>query len=578
MFLRRINRRKDGKCHYYWALVESYWTERGSRQRVVSYIGGPGPRRGKGLKQAAERCESYQQDFLAPEELPEYVEIDTRKVRTERQREFGGVWLGSKLYNQVGLDDFFSDIIPHGKEAIEWSKVIKILVLSRFYCPSSELHIAEQLYRSSAFEDLLGISPKDIYDNRLYRCLDRMLPYKKELQQYLKNKLGELFDIRYDLFLYDVTSTYFEGNHLGSTLAKRGYSRDHRPDCKQVNIALVVTSEGIPLGYEVFEGNRHDSRTVQAMVEEMEELYGKAERIWVMDRGMVSEDNLKFFRQSGRRYIIGTPKNSLKRFERNMVEKGWKEVRAGIEVKLCDSPDSTDEVFILCKSKERAQKERAMHDRFVERIEKGIERLEKACERQAGKDISKIIERRIGRLLQTNSRAAGLFDIRTLYDRVNKKTKLLLERRDSLSHWIRQSEGHYLLRSNIADWEPKELWKAYIHLTDVEAAFRIQKQDLHLRPIWHQKDERIKAHIFVCFLSFVLWKSFGLMCHRGGLGDEPRKVFEEIKRICMVDVVLTTRSGEELKIRTVPRLGKPMQFLLHKLGLSLPERLTKRIS
>ena len=578
MFLRRINKRKNGKNHYYWALVESYRTEQGVRQRIVGYIGDVTGKKAKQYKQAIERCDSYQQDFLSPEELPEHCTIETRKTRTERQRQFGGVWLGNKLFETLGLDEYFSSRITPTWEEVDWPSVIKILILSRFCRPSSESYIAEHFYEQAAFEDFLGIPAAKIYDNRLYRGLDKLLPHKDGLQCHLKERLGTLFGITYDLFLYDVTSTYFEGEMSGSELAQRGYSRDSRPDCKQVCIALVVTKEGLPLGYEVFAGNRHDSTTVAEVVEKMERLYGKADRIWVMDRGMVSDANLDTLRQEGRRYIIGTPKATLKRFEQRLTEASdWQVVREGVEVKICPSPERTDEVFILCKSKERAHKEQAMHDRFIRRIEKGVEKLRAACERSNGKDITKTIERRIGRLFEQNSRGAAFFTVSTQYDTAAHRTVLAVQKKDSDTEWLRQAEGHYLLRTNITDWEPQRLWEAYINLTDAEEAFRIHKSDLHLRPIWHHDDDRIQAHIFVCFLAFALWKSFGLMCKKAGLGDEPRRVYEEIKKICMVDVVLTTTDGKELKIRTVPRPDRPLQQLLQHLGLRLPERLTKRV-
>jgi transposase len=426
-------------------------------------------------------------------------------------------------------------------------------------------------------EDLFGIPAAQLYDNLLYRGLDRLLIHKQALQTHLKNRLGELFKIKYDLFLYDVTSTYFEGEHAGSELCQRGYSRDSRPDCKQICIALVVTREGLPLGYEIFAGNTHDSTTVQDIVETMEKSYGSAERIWVMDRGMVSEKNLEMLNQSGRRYIIGTPKSSLQQFEKYLLDKDWQMVHEGVEVKLCRTPENENEVFILCKSRDRAQKEKSMHDRFVQRIEEGIEKLKQSCEKHPGKDISRIIERRIGRLLQQNSRGASFFTISTHYDPKTALTEIHVDKDDEENHWKRRTEGHYLLRSNITDWDPKQLWEAYIHLTDAEEAFKINKSDLHLRPVWHQKDDRIKAHVFVCFIAFVLWKTFGQMCKNAGLGDEPRRVFNELKRISMVDVVLTTSEGKELKIRTVPRPEKPLQTLLYHLKLNLPERLTKRV-
>jgi transposase len=577
MYLRRINKCKSGKSHYYWALVESYRTDRGVRQRVVGYIGDVSKHRARGVREAVERCESYQQDFLSPEELPDRVEVQPGKTRTERQREFGGVWLGNKLFRQMGLESYFADYFASQREWADWASIIKVLVLCRFFRPSSELMVAEHVYEHSALEDLLGIASSQVYENRLYRALDKLLPCKESLQGHLKRRMETLFGVEYDLFLYDVTSTYFEGEMNESVLSQRGYSRDSRPDCKQVCIALVVTKEGLPLGYEVFAGNRPDSTTVVEIVEKMEALYGIADRIWVMDRGMVSERNLAFLRRSGRRYIIGTARRELRRFEQRLLDRDWCEVRGGVEVKLCNSPDTEEEQFILCKSKDRARKEQAIHDRFARRIEEGIDALQRTCEQRRGKDISKAIERRVGRLLERNSRAAAFFEIRTSFNTPLRRTLVNVQRHDSRSHWLRRTEGHYLLRTNISDWEPQRLWEAYITLTDAEEAFRIHKSDLHLRPIWHRKDDRIQAHIFVCFLAFALWKSFALMCKQAGLGDEPRRVFEEIKKISIVDVVLITTGGEELRIRTVPKPAKPLQVLLHRLGLRLPERLTKRI-
>jgi transposase len=573
MYLRRINKKACGKNHYYWALVESYRTDRGVRQRIVGYIGDVTKKRAKGTQQSIEKCYSYQQDFLSPEELPEKIEIEPKKTRTERQRQFGGVWLGNKLFKKLGLDDFFKE-----SNSSDWLTIFKILTISRFCKPSSELHIAEHLYEQSSMEDFFGIPAQKLYVQRLYRGLDRLLVHKDMLQRHLKERLGTIFNIEYDLFLYDVTSTYFEGEHAGSNLCKRGYSRDMRFDCKQICIALVVTKEGLPLGYEIFSGNTHDSRTLEHIVHTMESFYGDSPaRIWVMDRGMVSEENLEMLRQKGRRYIIGTPKACLKSMEQYLTKKDWQFVHSGVEVKICPSPDHEDEVFILCKSRDRSMKEKPMHDRFIKRIDAGLEKIKKYCENRTGRETLKVAERRVGRLLQQNSRGASFFSITTSYDKATRKTTLAVERKDNDSHWKRMTEGHYILRSNIREWQPQQLWQAYIHLTDAEEAFKINKSDLHLRPIWHQKDHRVQGHVFVCFIAFVLWKTFGLMCKNAGLGDEPRRVFNEINRICMVDVVLTTTMGNEMKIRTVPRPEKPLQILLQRLGLNLPERLTKRV-
>lgn len=576
MYIRRIKVKKCGKDHFYWALMESYRTEKGPRQRLVSYIGDVNKEKAEGFVYATEKRTSKQQSFLLPEELPEKVEILPSLTETERSRKFGGVWLGNKLFDKLELDKYFSNSLLADDEKSSWLDIIKILTISRFNHPSSELHIAEHLYEHSAMKDFFGIPAEKLYDNRLYRGLDKMLSYKKGLSQHLMKKLGTLFKIDYDLFLYDVTSTYFEGAYADSKLCKRGYSRDGRPDCKQVCIGLVVTRDGLPLGYEVFAGNTHDSKTVDNIITAMEKNYGQANRIWVMDRGMISEDNLKMLREKERRYIVGTPKSSLKHVEKQLLEKNdWQEVHAGVNVKLCPSDAGDKEVFILCKSSDRALKEKAMHDLFVKRIEDQLEKLKKTCEYRSGKDITKSIERRIGRILQQNSRAAAFFDIQTSYDDVCKQTTIVVHKTDDASQWQRATEGHYLLRTNITDWKAQQLWEAYIHLTDAEEAFRIHKSDLHLRPVWHHKDERIQAHIFVCFVSFVLWKTFGLMCKEAGLGDEPRRVYEEIKTINMVDVVLTTTEGRKLKIRTVAQPEKPLQILLQRLGLQLPKRLSK---
>ena len=575
MYLRRINKWASGKNHCYWALVESRRTVQGPRQHVVCYLGDADVREALEVQRSVERVDSYQCDFFEREELPERLEINPRHIRTERIRDFGGVWVGLKLYEMLGLDRYFESKLSRGREWVEWSEVLKILVISRFVDPRSELQLAEHTFEDSAFEDLLGVPGRHINDDRLYRALDVALPHKDGLSVHLKERLGELFDIEFDLYLYDVTSTYFEGAYRDSGLAQYGYSRDKRSDCKQVCIGLVVTREGLPLGYEVFAGNTHDGTTVEDIVETMEARYGKAMRVWVLDRGMTSPENIEFLQSQGRRYIIGTPKSSLRKFEQYLVEKDWHEIRDGVEVKLCPSPDSTSEIFILCRSRDRALKEQAMHERFAKRIEDGLERMRSTCQRRKGKDITGILERRIGRLLEKNSRAAALFDIETEYDVQLQQTVLRHTKREEYAEWASLSEGYYLLRTNITDWTPQQLWEAYIHLTDAEYAFRIHKSDLKIRPIWHQKSERILAHIFISFLSFVLWKTLGQLCKSKGLGTEPRKVLEEIKQVKLVDVILATSQGREVRLRTIARPEKPTQLLLHKLGWHLPEALTK---
>jgi len=443
-------------------------------------------------------------------------------------------------------------------------------VISRFCNPSSELYIAEHFYEYSALPHLLGVSSEAIYVNRLYRALDKLLPHKKKLEQHLKERLGKLFDIHYDLLLYDITSTYFEGQAEQNPQAQRGYSRDQRPDCKQVLIALVVTQEGLPLGYEIFSGNRHDSTTVQNIVNKIESQYGAADRIWVMDRGMTGKDNIAFLKQGHRSYIIGTAKNQLKQFERELLVKDWKQVEPGVEVKCCPTDDG-NETFILCRSTSRREKEQAMFERFKKRIEIGLEKIKAACHERRIKTVG-LAERRVGRILQKNSRAARLFDVHVMKNK-NKKIEIHWTQKQEQSDWAALSHGCYLLRSNITNWTPQELWRAYIHLTDAEEAFKIHKSDFELRPVWHQKENRVQAHILVCFLAFVLWKCLAQICKQAGLGNEPRKIVDELKHIRLTEVILPTKQGVELKLHCVSSPDKYQKILLQRLKLNMPSHI-----
>jgi transposase len=394
------------------------------------------------------------------------------------------------------------------------------------------------------------------------------------LQAHLKNRLGELFGLDYDLILYDVTSTYFEGQAKANPMAQRGYSRDHRGDCKQVCIGLVVSRCGMPLGYELFDGNRTDVTTLQEIVATMESRYGKANRIWVVDRGMVSQENMEFLKAGGRRYIVGTPKSLLKRFEQQLTGEDWRTIREELEVKLCPSSDG-QEVFILCRSGSRRDKEQAMHQRFALRIEQGLLDLQAACIRQKQNPI--LIAQWLGKLMGRNSRSAGAFETKVL-TASDGSAWLDWSKAARWRDWAAMSEGCYILRSNVTDWKDQELWEAYIQLTEAEGAFRIHKSDLSLRPVWHQKEERVQAHILVCFLAYVLWKTLGQLCRRAGLGDEPRKVLDELAQIQVIDVTVPTRhadgtAGPLLHNRCVSRPTDHQAILLHRLGLHLPSRM-----
>ena len=593
MYIRQQFKTVAGKRRAYWALVESVRTERGPRQKVVSWLGALDEAGRIGVLQAAQnqrqatvkpQLEFKQQSLFEYEDEavePLWVRVNAKAVRVENNRQFGGPWLALQLIEQLKLDEFLNKQLPKGKEHIQWSLTSMILVIARLLDPSSELYISEQWYPKTALPDLLGVPVDRVDDNRLYRALDELLPHKEALEIHLKNRMGELFDIEYDLLLYDVTSTFFEGQCKGNPLAQRGYSRDQRSDCKQVCIALVVTRCGMPLGYEVFAGNTADVTTVKGIVEMMEKRYGKSDRIWVMDRGMTSEDNLEFLRQENRRYIIGTNKALLKKFEQELLKADWTTIRDGIEVKLCKMPkdedsDSTDEVtetFILCRSRDRKEKDKAIVKRAADKIAERLTSMKTRCEKQNRDQL--IVSREIGRLLGQNTRASHLFEVKVLIK--DKKFALIeWQRIKPATDWHELSDGCYLLRTNVTDWSDEELWKAYIQLTEAENAFRIQKSDLSIRPVWHQKEERVRAHIFVCFLSYVLWKTLGQLCKKAGLGDEPRRVISELSEIRLVDVVLPTDSGHEIRTSCVTRPTEHQKILLDMLGFRLPARIRTR--
>jgi len=553
-------------------LVQSVRTAKGPRQKVVAYLGDLDEAGRLGVQAAAQRggSSSHSQRELFDAPATRFVEVDHAQVSVEEMRKFGGPWLALQIIKKLGLGAELERLMPAGREEVPWSVMALVLVICRLCDPSSELRIAEHLYERSSMPDLLGIAAEKINDDRLYRALDELLPHKADLEKHLKNRLGELFDLTYDLLLYDVTSTYFEGQCEGNEQAQRGYSRDNRGDCKQVCIALVVSREGMPVGYELFAGNKADVATVKEIVTTMEERYGTADRIWVMDRGMVSAANVEFLKEGNRRYIMGTHKTLLRRYENQLIAPDWATIQEGLEVKLCADPDGGTETFILCRSTARREKEKAMHEKFEKRIEEGLTSLKKLAEKRSMTAVE--LSHRVGRLLGQNTRAAGAFKTQVIADAAGR-TSLKWEKVAAWQSWARLSEGCYLLRSNVSDWKAPELWRAYMQLTQAESAFRIHKSDLSLRPVWHQKKERVQAHVLVCFLAYVLWKTLGQMCKSAGLGDEPRKVLDELSSIASVDVILPTRCGQRIRKRCVAKPTEHQAILLHKLKLTLPRSL-----
>ena len=562
MFLRRFERRKNGKPHTYWALAESYRTAQGSRQRIVAYLGELSAREQDGWAKLGAHLSGQperrpERSLFDPpaRDIPQEDEpllVKLSSICLERTRDFGDVWLAWGLWRMLGLDTLLDELIEPGRETVSWGAMAAILTMARFCEPSSELHIADTWYRRTALDELLGVESEQVHTDRLYKALDQLLPHKEALEKHLRERLGELFNLKCELLLYDVTSTYFEGELAGCPSAQRGYSRDSRPDRPQVCIGLVVTEEGFPLGYEVFAGNTHDSQTVETMVQALEKKYGSLNRVWVMDRGMVSEANLKFLRARGGQYIVGTPKALLRQFEQHLTEQDWSEAQAGVKVKLVPSPEG-EETFLLARSADRRKKEQAMHERFTARLEAGLKKMQAAAEAGRLKD-EVTAGQRLGRLQQQNWRASHAFDVtiqKLPQPRGKQRIEITWQRNPKFADWSQLADGCYLLRSNLTDVDAATLWKRYIQLTEAEWAFRITKDELAIRPIWHQKEDRVQAHILVCFLAYVLWKTLAGWMRGAGLGDAPRTVIEDLARLKSGDVVLRAKrptSGSEYRI------------------------------
>jgi transposase len=575
MYLRHTTVRKNGKVHRYWRLVRSVRVGRRVVQQTVAHLGELDERGRLEARALARHLIGAPERAQLFDDGSEHVTVPVRLkgIAIECSRRFGDVYLALALWRGIGLEDLCERLLPVGEERIAWAKTAAVLVAARLCEPSSELHIAEDWYRRTALCDLLQLGDEAITKDRLYRGLDHLLAHKAALEAHLSQRCGELFAIENEVLLYDVTSTYFEGQAEANSQAQRGYSRDHRPDCKQVLIALVVTFDGFPLGYEVFAGNTHDARTLQTIVATMEARHGMLGRVWITDRGMASAENLAWLRQTGRRYIIGAPKSELKKFGADLARPdGWRTVQEGVEVKLTRHPE-TGETVILCRSADRRSKEKAMHDKFSARIEAALERLAARVARAKRRLDPAPVNRQIGRILQQNQRAAARFTIVLEPEGCPAGFRVRVTYDTAFDDWAALSEGAYLLRSNITDWSDQQLWKAYIQLTQAEAAFRIHKDQLKVRPIWHQRQDRVQAHILVCFLAFVLWKSLEMWQQRAGLGNSPRTILEELARIQSHDVVLPTATHGQIRLRCVTQPDPAQAALLDRLGIILPKRM-----
>src|SRR5476651_1969157 len=597
MFLRRYIRTKAGKKHTYFALVESVRTDAGPRQQVVAYLGelnANEERRWQRTVVFHNRQGDAQQLRLFPDDDeaslsddPDIVRVRLGDVGWTNARRFGDVYLARWLWNLLDLDTIIGRHVPQGKETVRPADVVAIEVINRLCAPCSEFALAEHWYASTALDDLLGVPDEAVTKDRLYRTLDQLLTAQTDIENDLKQNLGTLFQLDYDLLLYDLTSSYFEGLAEENELAQRGYSRDHRSDCKQIVIALVVTREGFPVAHETFAGNTRDLSTVKHIVNTIEARFGKSERVWVMDRGMIDEESLAFLSEPGRRYLLSTKRHALNQFQSELASPGWQCLpdNPEVEVKLLQRDDVH---YLLARSKPRRAKERAMRRRQRRGLAKALKKLYLRVTKGRLKKRDKILEA-VGRLKERFPKAQPFVTIRVgVTHREFTYSWNVAKFKDALAR-----DGAYLLRSNQAGWSAQEFWETYIQLTVVERAFRVLKSELLLRPIWHHYSGRTQAHVFVCVLAYALWKTLDHLAKRAGLLTQIRKpdlargraapqprpmtpevILRELSRIQMGDLHLPTTDGRELVLRRVARPEGEAKRILTALGLELPERLS----
>jgi transposase len=577
MFLRQHGRIKDGKQHSYWSLVETVRTADGPRQRTLCYLGelnsSAHARWQKTVEVFNEHGESTQLKLFpseaeAPDD-PNVARVLVKKVRVERRRRFGDCYLGWELWKRLQLDEFLAPHIDGDDADVPWSRVAAVLAINRLCDPGSELAVEQHWYPSTALEDLLHIEKGKINDTRLYRCLDRLLPLKTQIEQHLKQRYGELFQAEFDVLLYDLTSTYVEGMAEENPMMKRGYSRDHRPDCEQLVLALIVNPEGFPFSYELFDGNRADVTTLKTILRTVERKHGKARRVWIFDRGVVSEENLATVRQHGGQYLVGTPRSKLKQFEAELLKDDFEKLRPDVEVKHIPIAGG-EETYILCRTAGRKEKEKAIRSRFAAKIEKALRGLEKRIAEGKLKDRFKM-ERNLGRIQATHPQVADLYEMAV--GETKSGTRLVWRQKPEQQQWLEAREGAYLLRANLTTDSAAELWKKYIQLTEVEAAFRTLKSELAIRPLFHHLEKRVKAHVLVAFLGYALLVTLKHLLKRTDSEYSPAKALKRLSELHSVDIVLPTVDGREIWLRRVSKLDEDQQKIFHQLQLQLPERL-----
>ena len=598
MFLRRYTRTKDGKTHTYYALVESVRTEAGPRQHIVAYLGELNhdqERRWQRTVVFYNRQGDHQQLRLFPEDEhiaapddPDVVRIRLSSVGWTNPRAFGDVWMGLWLWKYLHLDEIVDRHVPQGKETVRPADVVAIEVINRLCGPCSEFALAEHWYESTGLEDLLGVPDSAVTKDRLYRTLDQLLVAQVPIEDDLKAQFGTLFRLDYDVLLYDLTSTYFEGLAEENDLARRGYSRDHRSDCKQVVLALVVTRDGFPLAHQTLAGNTQDLQTVEGIVTAIETRFGRSQRVWVMDRGMISEETLRFLSQPGRRHLLATRRGELASFQEELCRDGWTRLddNPDVEVKLLKRESVH---YLLARSRPRRRKERAIRRRQRRGLARALKRLERLVTTGRLKDRDKLLER-VGRLKGRFPKAcpfmtitvpkAGPAQLSWSWNRAKFRAALA-------------RDGAYLLRSNQEGWTAQEFWETYIELTVVERAFRVLKSELLLRPVWHHYSGRTQAHVMICVLAYALWKTLDHLAKQAGLKTlirkpDPRRptasakprpmtpeaILRELRRIEIGDILLETTAGQTLALRRVARPKPEQARILEALKLSIPERLS----
>jgi transposase len=577
MFLRKLRVHKDGKEHGYWSLVETVRTADGPRQRTLCYLGelngSAHARWQKTVEVFNEHGESTQLKMFPSEaevpDDPNVARVLLKKVRVERARRFGDCYLGLELWKRLGLDEFFAQHLDGDDTDVAWSRVAAVLAINRLCAPGSELAVEQHWYPSTALDDLLHIAKGKINDTRLYRCLDRLLPLKTKLEQHLKQRFGELFQAEFDVLLYDLTSTYVEGAAEENPMMRRGYSRDHRPDCEQLVLALIVNQDGFPFSYELFDGNRADVTTVEAILRTVERKHGKARRVWIFDRGVVSEENLVAIRKRGGAYLVGTARSKLKQFEQELLKDDFEKIRPEVEVKQIKIPGG-EETYILCRTVGRKEKEKAIRSRFVAKIEKALTGLAKRIADGKLKDRGKMFMG-LGRIQASHPQVADLYEM-ALQD-THEGARLVWRQKPEQQQWLEAREGAYLLRTNLTADGAADLWKKYMQLTEVEAAFRTLKSELAIRPLFHQLERRVKAHVLVAFLGYALLVTLKHLLKRGGSEYSPANVLKRLAELYSVDIVLPTVEGREIWLRRITKLDDEQQKILYQLQLPLPERL-----